>query len=159
LDFVKRTTSSNSGRTGRAIIDTGATKLDAQNLISAQDAAVFYGKAGVAQPLLISSSKNELGGLIKGVNVTLHGVSDKPTTLSVARSSDNVKEEIGKFVENFNSLVDKMKQDTKYDTEAQQGGVLLGEVATALRMAGKLREPRLEPVETEDDYESPVTPA
>jgi flagellar hook-associated protein 2 len=119
----------NSGHDGRIVFDAGATTLETRTLVEAQDAAVFVGGATGDQPLLITASRNQLSGVIKGVNVELHGVSDKPVTLNVTRNIDNVVEEVGKFVQNFNDMVDKIKDLTKFDTDTNTRGLLLGEVA------------------------------
>jgi flagellar hook-associated protein 2 len=118
----------NSGRDGRVVFDAGATTLETRTLVDAQDAAVFVGGAGAEQPLLITASRNQLSGVIKGVNIDLHGVSDKPVTLNVSRNVDNVVAEVGKFAENFNGMVDRIKELTKFDTETNTRGLLLGEI-------------------------------
>jgi flagellar hook-associated protein 2 len=117
----------NPGRDGRVVFDGGATTLQTRTLVEAQDAAVFVGGSDAAQPLLITASKNQLAGVIKGVNVDLHGVSDKPVTLSVTRNIDNVVDEVKKFAQNFNDMIDKMADLTKFDTDTNTRGLLLGE--------------------------------
>jgi flagellar hook-associated protein 2 len=64
-------------------------------------------------------------------------VSDKPVTLSVARNVDNVVEEVKKFTEGFNELATKLKELTKYDTETNTRGLLLGEL-TAQQVQGEI---------------------
>lgn len=118
----------NSGRDGRIVFDAGATTLDTRTLVEAQDAAVFVGGAGSDQPLLITASRNQLSGVVKGVNIELHSVSDKPVTLNVSRDIQNVVDEVGKFVEGFNGLADKITELTKFDTETNTRGLLLGEL-------------------------------
>lgn len=116
-----------SGRNGRVIFDAGATQLDTRNLVNAQDAAVFVGAAGSDQPLLVTASSNQLSGVVKGVNIELHGISDKPVTLNVTRSIDNVVAEVKKFADGFNEMADKIKELTKFDTATNTRGLLLGE--------------------------------
>ena len=122
-------TAKNSGRSGRVVFDAGATTLATHTLVESQDAAVFLGAAGTEQPLLITASKNQLAGVVRGVNIELTGVSDKPVTLSVARNVDNVVEEVKKFSEGFNELTAKLKELTKFDTTTNTRGLLLGEAA------------------------------
>jgi flagellar hook-associated protein 2 len=119
--------SKNTGRAGRVVFDAGDTTLDTHNLVNAQDAAVFLGAADGAQPLMVTASSNSIAGVIKGVNIELHGVSDKPVTLNVTRSDDNVVGEVQKFADGFNDMVDKMNELTKFDTDTNTGGLLLGE--------------------------------
>lgn len=119
----------NSGRSGRVVFDSGQTSLQARTLVEAQDAAVFLGDSRTEQPLLITASKNQLAGVIRGVTIELHGISENPVTLNVTRSVDNVVAEIQKFADGFNELVDKIKELTKFDTDTKERGLLLGEAA------------------------------
>lgn len=122
-------TAFNAGTNGRIVFDAGTTGLDASNLVDAQDAAVFVGggSGSSAQPLLVTSSTNQITGVIPGVNLDLQGVSSQPVTLNVSRDPDNIVKEIQGFVEAFNEVAEGIKELTKYDTEKQEGGLLLGE--------------------------------
>jgi flagellar hook-associated protein 2 len=122
-------TAKNSGRDGRIVFDAGATSLGTRDLVGAQDAAVFLGSAGVEQPLLITAGQNQITGVIQGVTIELHGVSDKPVTLGVARSADKLVEDLTKFADGFNELADKLKELTKFDPDTKERGLLLGESA------------------------------
>lgn len=120
-------TAFNAGSAGRVTFDAGTTGLDASTLVEAQDAAVFVGGVGSAQPLLVTSRSNQITGVIPGVNLDLHGVSNQPVTLNIARDPDNVVKEIQTFVDTFNEVAEGIKELTKYDVEKQEGGLLLGE--------------------------------
>lgn len=120
-------TAFNSGRAGRISFDAGGTGLDANTLVDAQDAAVFVGGVGAAQPLLVTGNSNSIAGVIPGVTLDLHGVSTQPVTLNVSRDPDKVVEEVKKFVDTFNEVTVGIAELTKYDTETQQRGLLLGE--------------------------------
>ena len=120
-------TSLNSGKAGRVIIDGGTTGISARTLVGAQDAAVFLGGTGSAQPLLITSSTNQLTGIIPGVTVSLHGASSNPVTLNITRDPTNISDQLQKFTDTFNGLVDKLNTLTAYDTTKQQGALLLGD--------------------------------
>src|SRR6185503_12689131 len=117
----------NAGRNGRVVFDGGTTKLGTRNLVEAQDAAVFLGGTDGAEPLLITAGKNQLSGVIKGVTIDLHGVSDKPVTLNVTRDTESLVEQVSKFVEGFNGLSAKIKELTKFDPETKEKGLLLGD--------------------------------
>lgn len=122
-------TSTNSGRAGRVMFDSGAVNLGERTLVEAQDAAVFVGGDAGTEPLLVRASSNEVTGAIRGVTLSLTGVSDKPVTLNVARNVDNVVAAAGAFVESFNTLVEAVKTYTKFDTETNTRGELLGDPA------------------------------
>jgi flagellar hook-associated protein 2 len=120
-------TARNSGRNGRVVFDAGATGLGARNLVEAQDAAVFLGGTDSAQPLLITASRNQLSGVVRGVTIELQGTSDEPVTLNVTPSADNVSTELTKFADTFNQLTARLTELTKFDTDTNERGLLLGE--------------------------------
>jgi flagellar hook-associated protein 2 len=120
-------TAGNSGRAGRVVLDTGTTNLGTQTLVSAQDAAVFLGSADSAQPLLVTSSSNQITGVIQGVTMNLTGVSSGPVQLNVSNDPSNIVKMLGDFTTNFNSLVDKISSLTSYDTNTNTPGLLLGD--------------------------------
>ena len=123
-------TARNSGLDGRVMIDAGTTALNTQTLVQAQNAAVFLGGVGSEQPLLISSSSNQISGAIQGVNITLNGVSDNPVTLNVSQNADNAVAQINQMVTTFNSLIDGITQLTSFDTSTNQASLLLGDSTT-----------------------------
>ena len=122
-------TARNSGRDGRVVIDGGATAVQTRTLVEAQDAAVFLGSAGAEQPLLITAGTNQITGVIQGVTLELHGVSDRPVTLGVTRSADKLIESVTGFVESFNELAGKLTELTRFDVDTKERGLLLGEGA------------------------------
>ena len=116
-----------SGRDGRFVFDTGNSKLEVNNLVEAKDAAVFFGDANAAQPLLVTASKNQISGVIRGVSLELNGTSEKPVTVAITNTIDNVVEEVKKFTANFNELNTRIEELTKFDTETNKRGLLLGD--------------------------------
>jgi flagellar hook-associated protein 2 len=120
-------TALNSGRAGRVILDGGTTGVQVRTLVAAQDAAVFVGGAGAAQPLLVTSSTNQVTGVIPGVTLSLQSASNNPVTLSITRDPSGVAKQLQTFTDTFNGLVDKLATYTKFDTTTNQGGLLLGD--------------------------------
>src|SRR5258706_4432917 len=117
----------NTGRSGRVVFDGGTSSVQTRNLVEAQDAVVFYGSAGGSEPLIITSSTNQLTNVIKGVTIDLHGASSQPVSLSIADNPDAILTELHKFVDNFNGMVDKLHDLTNYDPSTNTKGTLLGE--------------------------------
>ena len=120
-------TARNSGRAGRVVFDAGTTGAATRNLVESQDAVVFYGGNSGSNPLVISSSTNQISNLVKGLTLDLHSASESPVTVSVTRTADNVVDELNKFADTYNGLIDKMKELTKFDAGSMTHGVLLGE--------------------------------
>lgn len=120
-------TAKNAGLNGRVVFDGGTTSIGTKNLVQAQNAAVFLGSSDSAEPLLITSNSNQLSGIVRGVTVELHGTSDKPVTLGVTRNIDAVVDQFKKFSDDFNGLVDKIADLTKFDPDTLEQGLLLGD--------------------------------
>lgn len=123
-------TTTSNGRGARVAIDAGATALDIKTIAEAHDAVVFVSSESSAQPIMVTSNTNTVSGVVPGLTLQLQGVSDEAVTLNVARNVDNVIESANKFVEDFNALLDQLDEYTKFDTETNERGVLLGDPST-----------------------------
>lgn len=116
-----------SGTAGRMVFDVGQTGLELNTLIEAQDAVVFLGGAQSQNPVVISSSSNSLSGVIDGVTLDLVGVSSGSVTVSVTEDMDSVCNDMGGFVDAFNSVIDRMNELTSFNTETMKRGLMLGD--------------------------------
>ena len=123
-------TATNSGIAGRLVIDAGATGLSFRNLVNAQDAAVFVGGTGSSQPLLVTSSTNQLTKIIPGVTVSLLSASNTPVTLSITPDGSGISTKLQSFTDTFNSLVDEINTYTQYNSSTNAAGLLLGDPTT-----------------------------
>jgi len=123
-------TSNNSGSAGQFIIDGGTTNLNPTTLVQGQNAVVFLGGGGSSQPLLVTSSTNQLTNIIKGVTVNLTGASSQPVTLNVTLDPSGVETDLENFVNQFNSVISQIGTYTQFNTNTNQGGLLLGDNTT-----------------------------
>jgi flagellar hook-associated protein 2 len=123
-------TATNSGKAGQVLIGGGTTGLQFRNLVNAQDAAVFVGGTGAAQPLLVTGSSNQITNVIPGVTLSLQSASSTPVTLSITRDGTNVQTQLQNFTTAFNTLVDKITTYTQFNTTTDQGAILLGDATT-----------------------------
>ncbi len=122
-------TALNSGRNGRIVFDAGATKLGTRSLVEAQDAAVFVGGSGGADPLLVTGSSNQLSGVLPGVNIELHSVSENAVSLNVVKNADDLVKTVQEYVDGFNDTIAGVNELTKFDPDTLQRGMLMGEGA------------------------------
>jgi flagellar hook-associated protein 2 len=120
-------TAFNSGLNGRVVFDAGTTKLGTRKIVEAQDAAVFVGGSANTEPLLVTGSSNQLSGVLPGVNIDLHAASDSVVSLNVTRSADSLVETVKKYVDGFNEIVAGIDVLTKFDTETNTRGLLMGD--------------------------------
>src|SRR6185437_90573 len=118
-------TSLNSGRAGRVVIDGGATSINTQTVVQAKDATVFYGDENSANSLLITSSSNQVTGIIPGVTLQLQGTG--AATLNVARDSSSVSTKLQSFTDLFNGLIDQINTLTQFNSTTNTAGLLLGD--------------------------------
>jgi flagellar hook-associated protein 2 len=125
--FRLSVTALNTGTAGQVLIDSGTTGLQIRNLVAAQDSAVFVGGVGSSQPLLVTSSTNQLSNVIPGVTISLQSASSTPVTLSITRDGSGIQTQLQTFTDTFNTLVDQLNTLTQYNTSTNQGGILLGD--------------------------------
>ncbi|MEX2219177.1 MAG: flagellar filament capping protein FliD [Phycisphaerales bacterium] len=130
-------TARGTGSAGRFVVDPGTFDLGATTLDRGQDARVFFGSADPATAVLLSSSRNTMDQVVSGVSIDLTSTSATPVTLTIARDTSAVESALNTFISAFNTLSDRIGQQTRYDQESKAKGPLLGE-STALQIRAKL---------------------
>jgi flagellar hook-associated protein 2 len=129
-------TANNSGTAGSVVVDTGTTNLNTQTLVQGQDAAVFVGSSNTKQPLLVTSSTNQITNVIQGVTLNLTGVSQSPVQLNVSQDTSGLVTSLQSFVTTFNALTTQISSQTTFDTSTNTAGLLLGDsVASSITSA------------------------
>lgn len=137
-------TSENSGRAGRFVIDTGGFDLGLTTLAEGQDAVAFFGAGDVASAVAVVSSTNLIDGVLPGVKIDLKSASDTAVNVTIAQDTTSIESAIDDFVTAFNDAVGRINTFTKYDSETDTRGVLLGDgTISALRasMFSTLNQP------------------
>jgi len=124
-------TAGESGRAGRIAFDDGGLGLNSSVLARGRDAVAFFGSSNPAEAVLLTSSTNTLTDTIDGVSITLNGVSDSPVSLSVSRDTDQIVDNVSKFVEDYNSLMGRINNLDSFDAESEERGLLLGDPTLA----------------------------
>jgi len=119
--------SENTGTAGEIVFDTGATGLSMTTFAEARDALVYLGAPGEANSLALACGTNQLSDVVDGVTFDLKGTSDSPVTITIERDTEAITGAIDSFVESFNSVVDNIKEYSKFDPETLQRGVLFGD--------------------------------
>lgn len=128
--------SENSGSAGRFLVSGSGTPLNLSTAERGDDARVFLGSSDPARAILFTSSTNTLDSAIDGVTVNLLATSASPVALTVSRNTDSVESALDQFVKAFNTAIDRIDTQTKYDPATQKSGPLLGDTtAISLRRA------------------------
>lgn len=129
--------SAQSGRDGRFIIDTGGFDLGLNTLEEGQNARVFYGSTDPARGVLLSNNTNSFDGVIEGVSLDINRVSDDPVTISITTDSESIEKKVEAFVSAFNTVIDRIDFQTRYNDETKERGPLLGD-GTAIAVRSRL---------------------
>lgn len=126
--------SDQSGLDGRFIIDSGDFDLGFRTLEEGQNARIFYGSSDPANGVLISSSSNTISGVIDGVTIDLKNTSEDPVNLAITTDTTSIESKIATLVSTFNSVIERIDYQSRYDEDTEARGPLLGDgTALALR--------------------------
>lgn len=115
------------GSAGRFIIDTGAIDLGLSTLDAGNDSRVFYGSSDPARGVAITGSSNTVDSILPGVRIDLRGVSTSPVSLTVQSDTGAIEAAVNLFVSSFNTAIQRIDTQSRYDSGTQRGGPLLGD--------------------------------
>jgi len=88
--------------------------------------------------LQISSAKNNLSGVVDGLNLTLAKVTTAPVQVTVGNDTATMKKGITDFVSAYNEISRYLSTQTKYDDASKVAGALQGD-RSAVGMLNRLR--------------------
>lgn len=96
--------------------------LKLKNIQSGQDAEIVYN--GVT----ITRASNTINDIVGGVSLELVSTTPEgdPATVSITADDENIIEDIKKFVEEYNELMPKLAEVTRYDPDTQTAGIFNG---------------------------------
>ncbi len=135
--FRVNLTSSSNGSNGRFLVDTGALDMGWRSLDAGNDARLFFGSADPARGVAVTSSTNQLDGIVPGLRIDAKSVSSTPVSLTVQSDNQAVISAVKVFVETFNTAIARVDFQSKYDAATERGGPLLGD-STALELRSGL---------------------
>ena len=91
------------------------------------DAVVTIGDDTAGTSLLVSSSTNTLDDVLEDVTLNLLSTSDEAVTVTVAQDMDSIIESIKTFVSSFNEVISTIDDNTSFNPDTLERGVLLGD--------------------------------
>lgn len=130
-------TSNTSGTKGEIAYRMEGTGLSMRTLSEAQDAVVVVGDGRSPNPIVVTSSSNNVTGIVDGLTLNLTGTSRQPVQVKVEQDVEQVVTDIKTFVKTFNDAVDRIQDLTKFVPETNEKGILLGD-HTVLRVRDQL---------------------
>ncbi len=92
-----------------------------------QDALIRFGATEFGGGLEITSSTNQVEGVIEGVLLDLHSTSEKPVTITVRGDKELARKVVVDFVEQYNNLGAMIAELSKFNEETNIAGPLLGD--------------------------------
>lgn len=129
--------SNDTGSAGRFLVDSGSFDLGMSTIDAGDDSRVFYGATDPADGILISSSTNQLDGVIQGVTIDLLSTSDESVEVSITEDTESIESKIQEFVDAFNTAIEQIDFQTRYDQETEERGTLLGD-GTVIGLRGAM---------------------
>lgn len=91
----------------------------------ATDASIQIGSGAGA--ITVSSASNQFEGVIEGLTINVSSANpSKPVNIGVSNDVESSTTAIEGFVDAFNSLMDFIDSQSRYDAESNQAGTLLG---------------------------------
>lgn len=97
-------------------------KMDLTNIQNAQNAKFTYN--GIA----VERDKNSFDDVVSGLSLELTAVTEanKDVIVRITRDDSGIAEEMEKFVENYNTMYNKITELMKYDEDTEVAGVFNG---------------------------------
>ena len=124
-------TSKATGSVGIALQDVGGDFLAAMGVAgpAAQTLGqnARYSIDGVNGGADLYSVSNTVSGVVTGVTLTLKSVSATPVTVTVAQDAAPVVETVKAFVDQYNSTIGVIQDQTAYNSASKTGGMFLGD--------------------------------
>lgn len=125
-----RLTASQTGARTMTLEDTQGNFLAATGLLGATQQLgqnALFSIDAVNGGADLTSSTNEVSGYIPGVTLALKSASASPVTVTVTQNPQATIDTVKSFVTQFNNVLQKIEDLTKYDLETKKASVLTGD--------------------------------
>ncbi len=125
-------TGTQTGAGNRVLLNTtGSTSLSFGRTSQARDAILFFGSSeGSSQPILVRSRTNKFTNVVDGLTLDAKDTSTSEVVVTATQDPSKIKEKIDAIVEEYNGLVDSIKELTRFDPELGIKGDLFGDSIT-----------------------------
>lgn len=121
-------TARDTGASGRFVFDSHGFDMGMRVLDEGRDAVVFFGSDDPANGLALTSSSNTMDGVLPGVTLDLRTADrQNPVDISISRDDESIEKAIEEFVTAYNTLLERIDRQSRYDIETKERGPLLGD--------------------------------
>jgi flagellar hook-associated protein 2 len=119
--------------------DVSMISVNGANLSQGGSSAIAETTKGV--PSYISRSSNTIDDVIQGVTLHLHDTTDESgEEITLTRDIESVKTKMSAMVEAYNLAVTYIKENTSYDVNKKEAGILMGDY-TVTSIKSDIRTP------------------
>jgi flagellar hook-associated protein 2 len=109
-----------------------------RDVVRPQDALLAFGDTtSNGLGVIASSNTNTFDEVLSGVSITIKKISTDPVTINVGRNDASVGDAVQKFVDDFNTLRDRIDALTSFNETTGETGVLFGD-SSLLRVETEL---------------------
>jgi flagellar hook-associated protein 2 len=116
--------SSISGKVGELLLDSIASGINFQETSSAEDALLVYGTVSDdSLGVLVSSNDNEFEQVVEGLTLNVGTASTQAVTITVGEDHKPIIENVKKFVEQFNAIIDKIQTLRSFESNESEDDV------------------------------------
>jgi flagellar hook-associated protein 2 len=122
-------TSTSAGSAGRMNYSLSGSSLSFSSLAEPDDAKVVMGDLSSSASIVVSSATNTVSNIIDGLSLNLQSVGTGPVQVTVERDTEAATSGVDAFIKAFNAAIDKIDDQTSYNAESEEKGVLLGDSA------------------------------
>ncbi|RDU64731.1 flagellar filament capping protein FliD [Helicobacter sp. MIT 14-3879] len=96
------------------------SQIDIKNIQQASNASLYYNGINISRP------SNVIDDIVTGVTIELLGESKDDINVNIGRNNTAIIDEIKSFVENYNTLIQKLNELTRYDEDTKIAGIFNG---------------------------------
>jgi len=106
--------------------------------VSMQRAQAASDAQATVNGIAVSSTTNQLAGVVEGLTIQINKVSATPVSVNVAADTAGVKAAVKSFADAFNALASQIAAQTKYDPSTKTAAPLQGD-SSVLTLLNRLR--------------------
>ena len=116
--------------TGEALAIEGLEVISDNNLLDVDEQLTVASNAIVQfNGLTVERETNQFDDIVPGLSFTAESVTGGPLDFTVSVDGDSVVEQLGEFVETFNSVISFINQQGTFSEDTGPGGALFGDSA------------------------------
>lgn len=119
--------STKSGRNGAFAVSSEIDALQFNTAVDAKDSLITMGDPSSNQAIYVKNSSNTVSNFISGMTLSLKEASPSQVTVTVTNNFEEIGTIAEEFVANYNTVMDKIKSQLKYDSSTGVTSPLFGD--------------------------------